>query len=385
MKENNNTRYLLLFGTVVLLAVLNSCTRSEKSGSTGDHSSGELPNIILIMADDLGYGDVGYYDNPIVKTPNLDAMAAEAIRFDRFYSGAPVCSPTRGSCLTGRHPYRYDIPWAGRYPLPASEITLAEALKTRGYATGHFGKWHLGGLSKTINQQEFPDGPSPYSPPWKNGFDEAFPLVLWGTVLIDGYHRYAAAKANGLTSIPVINHSFDSVDDAIMYCIRTNATHRRHLTDAELFNAIREADRINKEAAKERELAGKTLRENHPRVASRIQTAKDVGVSEEKVKDVRTIENHGTEQDITDIESGKATISAKAKELKAKRANRKIAATDLRSENQCRFDVAFESLFTTLVAIKQQDWEGVAMESIKQKVWELQDIFKSTEGESYDL
>ena len=171
---NNRSRYLLLAGTVILFVLLHSCTQSEKPGSARDNLGEGLPNIILVMADDLGYGDVGYNGNTIVKTPNLDAMASEAIRFDRFYSGAPVCSPTRGSCLTGRHPYRYDIPWAGRHPLPASEITIAEALKTKGYSTGHFGKWHLGGLSKTINQQEFPDGPSPYSPPWENGFDEAF-------------------------------------------------------------------------------------------------------------------------------------------------------------------------------------------------------------------
>ena len=137
--------------------------------------SGErLPNIILLMADDLGYGDIASYGNPVVKTPHLDAMAREGIRFNRFYAGAPVCSPTRGSCLTGRHPYRYDIKWAGREPLPGDEITLAEALKSRGYATGHFGKWHLGGLSRTVIQGEFPDGPSPYSPPWENGFDECF-------------------------------------------------------------------------------------------------------------------------------------------------------------------------------------------------------------------
>jgi arylsulfatase A-like enzyme len=134
----------------------------------------ELPNIILLMADDLGYGDVACYGNPVVKTPHLDEMARDGIRFNRFYSGAPVCSPTRGSCLTGRHPYRYGIPWAGRHPLPEDEITLAEALKSRGYATGHFGKWHLGGLSRTIIQSEFPDGPSPYSPPWENGFEESF-------------------------------------------------------------------------------------------------------------------------------------------------------------------------------------------------------------------
>jgi len=132
------------------------------------------PNIILLMADDLGYGDVGYMGNQTVKTPYLDEMASQGIRFDRFYAAGPVCSPTRASCLTGRHPYRSGITWAGRYPLPDQEITLAEALKIKEYATGHFGKWHIGGLSKTIVQSEFPGGPTPYSPPWKNGFDVSF-------------------------------------------------------------------------------------------------------------------------------------------------------------------------------------------------------------------
>jgi len=155
----------------LLLVALISCDQRTAVTSI---SGKELPNIILVMADDLGYGDVACYGNPVVKTPHLDAMARDGMRFNRFYSGAPVCSPTRGSCLTGRHPYRYGIPWAGRDPLPEDEITLAEALKSKGFATGHFGKWHLGGLSRTIIQSEFPDGPSPYSPPWENGFDESF-------------------------------------------------------------------------------------------------------------------------------------------------------------------------------------------------------------------
>ena len=152
------------------LALISCDQRNPSISDTGE----QLPNIILVMADDLGYGDVACYGNPVVKTPHLDAMARDGIRFNRFYSGAPVCSPTRGSCLTGRHPYRYGIRWAGRHPLPDDEITLAEALKSKGYASGHFGKWHLGGLSRTVIQSEFPDGPSPYSPPWENGFDVTF-------------------------------------------------------------------------------------------------------------------------------------------------------------------------------------------------------------------
>lgn len=139
-------------------------------------SKGNRPNIVLVMADDLGWGDVAYNGNRIVKTPHLDVMAREAVRLDRFYAAAPVCSPTRGSCLTGRHPYRYGIEWAGESPLPTSEITFAEVLGATGYATGHFGKWHVGGLSKTVKQSYFegPVDPATYSPPWENGFDECF-------------------------------------------------------------------------------------------------------------------------------------------------------------------------------------------------------------------
>lgn len=136
----------------------------------------DLPNIILVMSDDQGWGDVGYNGNPILKTPHLDKMAETAVRLDRFYAAAPVCSPTRGSCLTGRHPFRYNIPWAGEGFLPQEEITLASALKNAGYATGHFGKWHVGQLSQTVSQNEFgmKADPKYYAPPWEHGFDECF-------------------------------------------------------------------------------------------------------------------------------------------------------------------------------------------------------------------
>ena len=95
------------------------------------------PNVILCMTDDLGWGDTGYNGHSVLKTPNLDDMAASGIRFDRWYSGAPVCSPTRGSCITGRHPYRYGVFTANAGHMKEQEITLAEALKTQGYATGN--------------------------------------------------------------------------------------------------------------------------------------------------------------------------------------------------------------------------------------------------------
>jgi len=103
------------------------------------------PNIVLVMTDDQGWGQTGYYNHPALKTPNLDAMAANGLRFDRFYAGAPVCSPTRASVLTGRCNDRTGVPSHG-HALRLQEKTLPAALKTRGYATGHFGKWHLNGI-----------------------------------------------------------------------------------------------------------------------------------------------------------------------------------------------------------------------------------------------
>lgn len=101
------------------------------------------PNVVLCMTDDQGWGDVAYNGNKVIQTPVLDEMAATGLRFDRFYAAAPVCSPTRGSVMTGRHPNRYGC-FSPNYSIRPEEVTLAEVLKAAGYATGHFGKWHLG-------------------------------------------------------------------------------------------------------------------------------------------------------------------------------------------------------------------------------------------------
>jgi arylsulfatase A-like enzyme len=122
----------------------------------------ELPNIILVMADDQGWGDMGYTGHPVIQTPHFDAMSEEGIRFDRFYAAAPVCSPTRGSVMTGRHPNRFACFSWGRTLRPR-EVTVAEVLKDAGYVTGHFGKWHLGSVRMG----------SPVNPD-ASGFDEWF-------------------------------------------------------------------------------------------------------------------------------------------------------------------------------------------------------------------
>jgi arylsulfatase A-like enzyme len=160
------------------------------------------PNFILAMADDQGWGDMAYNGDPLLKTPNFDAMAREGWRFDHFYAAAPVCSPTRGSVLTGRHPNRFGcFKWG--YTLRTQEITVAEALKQAGYRTGHFGKWHLGSLR--------PDSPVN---PGHSGFDDwlsspnFFDLDPWMS------RNGVVEKTTGESSIVTVDAAIKFIRDA---------------------------------------------------------------------------------------------------------------------------------------------------------------------------
>lgn len=130
----NATIFLTLALTLVATTALVAADRAAQG-----------PNIVLCMADDQGWGDVGFRDHPVLKTPTMDELAHTALRLERFYAAAPVCSPTRGSVLTGRHPNRFGC-FSWGHTLRPQEITVAEALRGVGYTTGHFGKWHLGSL-----------------------------------------------------------------------------------------------------------------------------------------------------------------------------------------------------------------------------------------------
>ncbi len=103
----------------------------------------DRPNVILCMTDDQGWGDTGYNGHKFVKTPVLDEMATSGLRLNRFYAATPLCSSTRGSVMTGRHPNRFGC-FSANMSIRPEETTLAEVLQKAGYATGHFGKWHLG-------------------------------------------------------------------------------------------------------------------------------------------------------------------------------------------------------------------------------------------------
>lgn len=142
------------------------------AGAAPAQPQAEKPNIILIMADDLGWGDVGFNGNTVIQTPQLDKMAADGMRLTRFYTASPLCSPTRGSVLTGRYPWRFGVLAAHTAGMRMAEFTVAEAAHLKKYETGFFGKWHLGWVKP---EEMVPRGY--YSPPWQHGFDETFATI----------------------------------------------------------------------------------------------------------------------------------------------------------------------------------------------------------------
>ncbi|HWA98298.1 MAG TPA: sulfatase-like hydrolase/transferase [Pirellulales bacterium] len=152
----------LIAGTISFAVVVGSVTRSL----AGDGATAlRRPNIVFILVDDMGYGDLGCYGGTDIQTPNIDRLAGEGVRLTDFYANAPVCTPTRCAFITGRWQQRVGLEWAFGYTaqqqrridgrwvdepdmhalgLPLDQVTIADYLKQVGYATGAFGKWHLG-------------------------------------------------------------------------------------------------------------------------------------------------------------------------------------------------------------------------------------------------
>ena len=159
----------LLFSTIATTLMAASVYGQDSYFVNGEQDNSQQPNVIMLMADDLGYGDVGFTGNELIITPHLDQMAEVGVIFDHFYAAAPLCSPTRASCLTGRSPFRQGIFAAHTGGMRHAETTVAEVLKKQGYQTGFFGKWHLGWIeSEKVETRGF------YSPPWQHGFEEVF-------------------------------------------------------------------------------------------------------------------------------------------------------------------------------------------------------------------
>jgi len=164
------------------------------------------PNLLLIYCDDLGWGDVGFNGHPIVKTPNIDALAAQGMIFNHNYAGAPHCSPSRVALMLGKASYRvgmYDIMGRGDMELPERETTVAEVLRGAGYTTYHAGKWHM--------STEPRGGPAPAL---RHGFDYSADPGIAGAIVADfaRWLKPAAAQDRPFFAYLAFHESHEPVD-----------------------------------------------------------------------------------------------------------------------------------------------------------------------------
>ena len=183
------------------------CAISSQFILLGSSLAQEKPNIIVILTDDMGYSDIGCYGGKLTPTPNIDNLAHEGIRFLQYYSTSPICSPSRTGLLTGMHPAKWNITSylqtrkgnreceQADY-LESSAPSIARTLKTAGYATGHFGKWHMGGGRDVKNAPGIKDyGFDEYSSTWES--PDPDPLItstnwIWsGTDSVKRWNRTA--------------------------------------------------------------------------------------------------------------------------------------------------------------------------------------------------
>ncbi len=203
----------ILFRCVIIacsLSLLGICTLSQSSAQ-------RKPNIVILLADDMGYGDIGPYGVKDIRTPHLNRLAREGIKFTNFYANGPNCTPTRAALMTGRWQQRVGLEWATRPTagpqgeLPLSEPTIAKLLKEEGYATGMFGKWHLG--------YDITRGPI------ARGFDEFFGLL---TGNVDMYsHKYRTGMPDlyeGTQPVERAGYLTDLLTEKAVDFIRRNAT-----------------------------------------------------------------------------------------------------------------------------------------------------------------
>lgn len=189
--RKSTVRNRLIQGVILSLALL---------PATSAQAAERLPNFVVILCDDLGWGDLGCFGNPTIRTPHLDRMAAEGQKWTQFYVAAPVCTPSRAALLTGRYPIRNGMTSRRRvvlFPdsgggLPPEEITLAELLKQKNYATAAFGKWHLGHLP-------------PYLPT-AQGFDTYFGIPYSNDMDKIGGPAYRAAVLKDANFYPQTAH-----------------------------------------------------------------------------------------------------------------------------------------------------------------------------------
>jgi len=180
MRKHATLRRRFLFTLapwIVIAFCMNVATADQENQTDRSSSVSRPPNIVFILADDLGYGDLGSFGQQKIQTPNLDRLAAEGMRFTNHYAGNAVCAPSRCVLMTGYHPGHAQVrdnrglaskkfvdgrpETEGQYPIVPESVTIASYLKSRGYICGGFGKWGLGGPGST-------------GEPLKQGFDRWF-------------------------------------------------------------------------------------------------------------------------------------------------------------------------------------------------------------------
>lgn len=202
-------RCTVLIVAVVAATLVDSTARAQRAPA-----SAEKPNVVLIITDDVGYGDLGSYGAPDIKTPNIDRLAREGVRFTDFYANGAVCTPTRAGLITGRYQQRVNLEWAlSTSPvdlqrgLPVTGRSLPQLLKNNGYATALIGKWHLGFATSV--------GPNAH------GFDHFFGFLggavnyfshTRGDGVADLYENTTAIKEPGYLTDLITRRSVDFID-----------------------------------------------------------------------------------------------------------------------------------------------------------------------------
>ena len=181
-------------------SVMSVLLLSDFLSPSRSHAADPMPNFVIIFCDDLGWGDLACFGNPTIRTPHLDRMASEGQKWTQFYVAAPVCTPSRAALMTGRYPIRNGMTSGKRavlFPdsgggLPPEEVTLAELLKQKNYATAAFGKWHLGHLPQYL--------------PMSQGFDTYFGIPYSNDMDKVGGPNYRAAVIKDAAYYPEIAH-----------------------------------------------------------------------------------------------------------------------------------------------------------------------------------